>query len=260
MFTPAPGQGFSPVKAEPKTPALANLPEIHLSAEKLPSKGLSYPAGCEISYRPYSFGEVKKVSQSKMTAKAAYQEVLSGISCSFGPENLTMSDFLFIGLLRKISTLGSSKATVIYRCAGCFKENSAFLNSSQMEFEDVAIPSVPAKVSLQAGEFLFGFPTVGALIHLESLGKSEDPVHILASACVSHSIEEMVPIIDSCMGEDSATLEQLDSLLFHGLKPSTFKCSHCEHKNSIELDGGQALIMPFRGDAEPSKSRISFGP
>ena len=43
------------------------LPTVNVN--DLPSKFKPYPQGVEISYTPYTFGELKKFSQSKLSVK-----------------------------------------------------------------------------------------------------------------------------------------------------------------------------------------------
>ena len=44
----------------------------------------------EIQYKPYKYGEIKKMNQSKMSVKQLFKEVLNGIICNFDKELLTL--------------------------------------------------------------------------------------------------------------------------------------------------------------------------
>ena len=71
-----------------------------------------------------------------------------------------------------------------------------------------------------------------------------------------------------CSVMDGKDLIDVDSILTHGLKSVANKCKNkvgknktkfCGHTTEVELDGGQALILPFRKSQKSTRSRIQFG-
>ena len=133
------------------------LPEINLKVKELPSKSLPYPDNCEIKYRPYAYGEVKKISQSSMSMKEVYRTLLDGVECSnFDKFDLTLPDALFIGVLRKISTLGVTDVYIPYKCTKCNGTGKHIIKTDNLEFLDLEIPDLPVVAQLTNGEFEFG--------------------------------------------------------------------------------------------------------
>ena len=238
--------------------ASAHLPTIDLSFSEIPSKGLTYPKDGKISYRPYTFGEVKRISQSKVGIKEKYKEALGGITVSFGAENLTMSDALYISHLRKLSSIGTAKVVVPFLCACCFQTNRPTVDTGELEFDDLEIKSSPVFVDLSVGEVSFSPLTVKDYFHLVDIGKEEDEIALAAIQCRDMEFDKAYEMIDQLMPQDAAVLSEVDDLLYHGLKVKEFECKHCQKRTSLELDGGQTLFLPFRPSSEPVQNRIRF--
>ena len=59
--------------------------------------------------------------------------------------------------------------------------------------------------------------------------------------------------------EDISLLGEVDKFLFHGVKPLEGTCKKCKTITKIELDRGQALILPFREREKSTSNRIRFG-
>lgn len=242
----------------------SDLPQISISVDKLPSRGLSYPKGSVIQYRSYSFGEVKKISQSKLDTKASFEFVLLGIESEFDKLDLTLGDFFYLGLLRRISTLGSDKVVIPYRCGGCNKISEYTVEVTNIEFEDLEIPELPIIVEFSDRELEFNPLTVNKVFELLKLGKEKDELSLIAKQC-NLTFEEAYNFIDKANPSDSKLINEVDRLLYHSVKDVEFECKEklndktCNHKNIIELDGGQALMMPFREREESIRGKIHFG-
>lgn len=258
-FTPTTRQ----VPAVQSSTKSSNIPEVTLSVRELPSKGLTYPEGGFIKYRPYSFGEVKKTSGDKnISTKDGFLKVLEGVECNFDKNILTVSDVLYIGLLRKLSTLGSVKVTVPYKCESCSTENREVINTQELEFEDIKFDrsnQFPVIAELSTGTYQFKPLTISAFFNAIDAGKGNDEVGLIAACCVSHSFENSYKVVDGALGEDAEIINEVDSLLYHGLKPVPSKCRKCGNIIQIELDGGQALVLPFRETRTTARNRIRFG-
>jgi hypothetical protein len=237
------------------------IPEINIQVTSLPSKSLAYLENTIIKYRPYTFGEIKKVSQSKLSIRDSFELVLSGIETNLGSKyDLTVSDVLYLGLLRKLSTLGSNKVNLPYTCSQCNNKSSHILDiQNDLEFDDIKAPKLPiiAEFSNKVIEFM---PiTVNKFFYLMDKGLEKDELAIMAIQATNLDFEESYKFFQNITGEDIFLAEQIDQDLYHGLKPVSFECSQCKSKIKFELDGGEALILPFREYKESIKTRIHYG-
>ena len=252
----------APASAEPKPQGY--LAEVQISPDKLPSMGKLYPKNAIIKYRPYTFGEVKKISQDKLTVGENLKAVISGISTSFDPMTLTLADTLYLGLLRKISTFGdASQFRAQYQCH-CGKVDEFALRLTELEFDEIRAPEFPITIDFTSGTALAFSPiTVGEFIELCARRLETDEVasYAVQVRTPGISFEKALEILYAVTGEDAAALMQADEYMYHGLKPIVRTCSNekCKARHDIELDGGQALILPFRNPAESARRRIRFG-
>lgn len=230
-----------------------------INVRTLPSKMLPYPKGAGITYRPYLYGEVKGLSSSKLTALQMVQYAMEGVTTSFDKQLLTLSDAIFIALLRKISTLGTTKFTVGYECDGCEKPQKFTIPSDEIEFEDLSMDKLPVVARLTAGELKFSPLTFGGYAKMVEEGRVGDPVWALAYMCCSLPLEEAYKVLYGAPPADMEVLEEVDRLLYHGVKSREEVCPACKAVNYVELDGGDVFIGPFRESSQPRESRIRFG-
>ena len=249
---------FTPTSPNPKSEEKF-LPQISLDdVEQIPSKFLTYPEKSTIKYRPYSYGEVKKISQSKHSKKDEFNVILEGIECSFDKMDLTVSDLLYLGLLRKISTLGTTKVEAKYDCSGCEKVVGKTFQLTDLNLKELEVPELPVVVDLDSGEFEFTPLTVKDCFDLIDKDKVSDHISLLATMCRNKSFEEAYEIFFNCSSPDGMILEEVDKLLIHEVEPLEAVCS-CGAKTLIELDGGQALLLPFRESTDTPRDRVRFG-
>jgi len=230
-----------------------------LSVDVLPSKWLSYPPNSSISYKPYVFGEIKKFNQSKLRGKPRLDFIMSGIESSFPKEELTLADMLYIGLMRKISTLGDAKTQITFLCEHCGMSNSFILLNSEMAFDDIEAEKLPVVVTLSDGDYQFSPLTVQGYSDLMEDDLQNDIVHTLAKECINRPYENAYKRFYAANTEDGTLLDEIDELLYHGVTPMDRKCDHCEGLTQVEVEGGEILISPFRDDSEPTPNRIRFG-
>lgn len=248
---------FTPTSPKPKAEEKF-LPQINLDVDQVPSKFLTYPKGSTIKYRPYSYGEVKRISQSKHSKKDEFNVILEGIECSFDKMDLTVSDLLYLGLLRKISTLGTTKVEAKYDCSGCKKVVGKVFQLTDLSLKDLEVPDLPVVVDLDCGEFEFTPLTVKDCFDLIDKDKVSDHISLLATMCRNKPFEKAYELFFNCSSPDGMILEEVDSLLRHEVAPIEAVCK-CKAKTMIELDGGQALLLPFRKSKKSARSRIRFG-
>lgn len=278
---PGPKRKTPPVRVQASTaaapaapapdPAHAHIPEIDIALKDLPSQGKPYPPGTSVRYRPYTFGEVKKISQGSTEGRRRFDAIMAGVDCrGIDKWKLTLGDALYLGLLRKISSVGTSKAHIPYVCGHCGSRNVLVLDIGgadkvALEFDDIAAPALPIRVELSCGDRVFMPVTVGDFVarldKLVSPEGVEDGIAMLASYCVNVPFEQAYEEFSNVTGTDGELLNEIDRLLYHSAKDMITNCASeaCGKKNSVELDGGQALILPFRTDQEPLGGRIHFG-
>lgn len=257
---------FSPDFVDPDA---HDLPLIEL-ASPMPSKGISYPIGSKISYRPYVFGEIKKVSGSKTTFMELAKIILTGIKTSFPIGDLTFYDFLYLALLRKLSTIGDTTIIATHVCPNkkCQSSNSYEVKVGpkvcEIEFWDVDYPELPISVDLKLGEeepttYEFSPLTILQYLELERRNLHKDPVSKLAMQCKNVDFNTVRSRLYRAYGEESDVLAQIEDLLFHGVKPINVSCPNCGAINLLQLDGGGIIIRPFRTREEVAHDRIRFG-
>jgi hypothetical protein len=235
------------------------FPEMGVAVDKLPSKSLAYPPGSTIHYRPYSFGEVKKISQMKsLTDIELFDFALDGVTTSFDKERLTMPDILYIGLLRKISTVGVTNASIHCICSKCKNRVSKQFSIQDIDFHDMKAPDLPVIVTLSNQTMEFSPLSLGAFRKLYAMKKHDDEIAIYAAQCLNLTFEEAYKLIYNANAADHTLLEEVDEYMYHSLAPVDVQCE-CGAKNKIEPDGEAALIAPFRVDEGATRSRIQFG-
>ena len=254
----------SRVKKEEVVAQSSTSPEIDVNelsdAMKLPSKFLPYPKNCSIKFRPYTFGEIKVYNQSKLNAIDNIKFVLKGITCSFDSLLLTVSDFLYIGLLRRLATFGGSKFSLAHICKHCKERQTELFDNSSIEFQDIIAPALPARVNLSVGKLEFTPITLKDYIFILEENKQSDDIALMAVQCRNKPFDEAYELIYNLSSTEGAIIDKVDKSLYHSIKPLIFKCSKCGEKNSIAVEGGTALIYPFRDEREkPIEDVIHFG-
>jgi len=260
-------ENSKPVIKQEETPNTGYIPRV--TVDELPSGFKTYPKGCEISYRPYSYGEVKAISGSQnVDARSGIRRILEGVTTSFPKEDLTVGDALYLGLLRKLSTMGTAKVKAFWKCSRCGAQGTYVTQQDEFEFTDMKAPSLPVKLTLSTGEYEFMPLTVGDYFKLVEDGRENDAVSKLAHECRNRSLDDAYKtFFDVVNAEDAALLEKVDEYLFHELKPIEIQCTgkdnygeRCQSKIKLELDVGEQIILPFREERQESlDNRIHFG-
>ena len=259
MFTPVP----APQPQQFKKPVSNSLASIHISVASLPSKGKVYPDGANISYRPYTFGEIKKVSQSKLSEVDFIDFLLEGITLNFDPLILTVADLGFIGILRKLSSLGNSSGLYVNsKCSACSAENKKQLELNSLDFDELTVDfPIIWELTRDNGEnyeFHFSPMTIGDFKVVLTKKKTEDVTALLAISCRNHPFEETYAIFESLSLGEADNLQKVEKYLIHGIKPVEITCA-CGKITTVRLEADQQLVLPFRGPQESVKSRIRFG-
>lgn len=243
------------------------LPTVDINIERLPSQGKSYPENFAASYRSYSFGEIKYASTSKLDEKKALELVLTGVKTGMPKTDFTLNDVLFIGLLRKMSSLGTAKAQVPFSHPDTGEVIYHVFGLEDIEFKDMEAPELPIAVTLSNNEEYKFMPlTVKNFLRLKKLKKDKDSVAMYAAMCTNHKFEDAYKFFNETLDrEDGEILEEIDELLDHGVKPLEVKYTsvvdgeEVERTTKIRIEGRQALLLPFRGEGKSVRDKIRFG-
>tara|TARA_B100000700_G_scaffold311500_2_gene393613 strand:+ start:71697 stop:72377 length:681 start_codon:yes stop_codon:yes gene_type:complete len=224
--------------------------------------GKAYPDGVEIHYKPYTFGEVKSFSQSqgKMTMAKRIDQILSGVEITgMSKEDLTFFDFVYISLLRRLTTMNAIEFTLSVGCPNCGAPVKHQFSWEGLVFDDMPAPKLPVVVDICGHQDVKFMPlTVGQYKELARLGIAEDEVAIAAMTS-SLDFKAARELFYDALGDDAALLGEIDKLLFHDLKPAKATCKACETQFLAALDDEASLITPFRKSESATGSRVRFG-
>jgi len=286
---------------------------------KLPSGFLPYPENSRIIADTYSYGEIKRLSDSKIPLDIQYEILLEGIHVTgFDKKDITFFDFIFIGVLRKLSSIKDKGFSVPFVCPRCKKQNNPKLMLSDLGFSDLEVPKLPVNLTLTDSNdgndsnntvLSFNPLTIGGFIEIfkkDMLYQKNDNneyirdtdgnytnnlTSLMASQCTLDFDEAYKLIFNITDYDDIALLNEVDLLLGHGLEAIPVTCNQkigkpspppqlstedklagkkqtqfindnrkpCGYIVNIKLDGGEALIRPFRADSKPTEHRIDFG-
>ena len=157
-------------------------------------------------------------------------------------------------------------------CEGCKKVSTTIVNSENLEFDDLDIPDLPVVVPLSDGkEYEFKPITVRQYFDLVKLGEQNNTMAMLAMSCENEDFDiALKKFFNVTNVEDAEMLQEVDKMLYHGVKDVENICKNkkynedgtevkCMRKTMLELDGGRALLLPFRERKESPRDRIRFG-
>lgn len=254
---------FDEVKSEFKKSALETV-EINLI--DIPSKFLPYPEGAIIKYRPYYFEEIKNHDQSKgITAREEVDFVLSGVCANFDKYSLTLSDYFYINLLRRMSNIPEGDYDIIarYKCKGGAHLSENIFKASSIEIDYLDVPSLPVTVEFTSGQkYSFKPLTVSGYLRLVEeglIGRGSKKNRIIPSVsmcCVNAPYEEIFEFIRTLTHPaDEFLIEYIDSKLYHSLKPMTFQCTY-KYREYLEKDGWTINKLNKMKMTEEGKNQI----
>lgn len=137
--------------------------------DEMPSRFLPYPEGVRIFYRPYEYDEITTFSDSNIGIDERARFVSKGILVrGMDKDMLTLSDWLYLGLLRKVSSLGTGRFTVTVPAdeeLGRLAYTTE-LSMGDISVSDLDVPALPAVMSLRGREVHFSPLTIGGFMKL----------------------------------------------------------------------------------------------
>lgn len=256
------------------------LPEMEIDIETLPSRGVPYPKGSKLSYKTYSFGEVKKASVSNMGMVPSLKLAISGVTADgFDPRQLTVIDALYIGLLRKVSSMGGLEFEIPYACHACGSPSKARFSHSDITFRDLSdeVTELPITAEIAGVDYKFTCMTVKQFLELHS-GRYDkvfkegkiDRVAVYASMITNVPFAQAYDALyDNRDPLDIEVLNEIDKLLVHDIKALKTTCKAesteegnsktCDTVNLVKLEGREALLLPFRKGEKTARNRIRLG-
>ncbi len=267
--------------------------EIVMEAKDLPSTGKHYPRGCKISYKSYTFLEINKLSNDKIPDDVKQSIMLEGINCSFDKNYMSWFDFLYLCLHRKLSSLTSPQFSFSYSCECSSKPITKTFDLMSIAYKDINV-DVPVTIDFFSTRQLSFYPLTimdynflvsNDLLFMDNqrndiaiysvMAKQEfnEPI-TMESFKINYKL--LSKMTDS---RDIELLQIMNSNLDHGLEPFVWTCNNryiskpknpdiendtdtfenCKLKHKTELDGGELLIVPFRGQEYNAKNRIYYG-
>jgi hypothetical protein len=256
------------------------LPTVTVQPNTLPSKGLCYPKGSYFTYTGYTYGEVQMISGSrKMTYLEVMKRAHSAIRVQgtrMNPNDITLFDVLYLGIARKLSTLGGNEFEITAFCEAkkCNAEYKKVFNQADIKFKDIEAPELPLCVTLSNNvELEFSPITVGDFYELseggmfyKAMGQKgnktlfEDPIAVKAAQVKNMKFLEAYEMIKNLTdAEDSELMDEIDTMLLHNIEPLTHTCEACGRENTLQLEGKESLIKPFRTGDSTIRNRIRFG-
>jgi hypothetical protein len=241
----------------------------NIEVKTLPSKGLAYPHDATISVRPYSFGEIKRLAESTLSLYDKLLTIASGVNTNFSKNSLTFSDVIYLGVIRKLNTLGTTKAIYPFTCPKCKTENKHIFDHSDLETDDIEASELPISAVMSDGKTYEFMPlnfndakaiSEGSYNKLIGGSMLKNKTAFNALLCKSVPFEQSYLFFNSTTDSiDHEILEEIDSLLAHDIKPLTGECSQCKTKIRLPLKNAVDMVLPFREQEESIRSRISFG-
>ena len=226
-----------------------NTPIINVDLSTLPSKGLLYPEDATIDIRPYSFGDMKRLNGGHYNElEKLIGFVLSGVMPSFEAEDLLLIDFMYIALLRKLSSNTGTEYQCEYECNQCGESNIYRFKMTDIDTYDLG-EGFPKTIPHSSGfDLVFHPATIKNYRYLAKNKQLENEVAFTAVQVANFSFKEAYEIVDNSYLEDMEKLEEIDRDIAVGVKPNESSCGKCGHKNLIGLERWDRMISPFRSD------------
>lgn len=229
----------------------------------LPSAFLQYPEGSAVLCSPFSFGDLSRFNNSNMTEVQFFEFVLEGIETKgFDKYDLTYYDVVYLALLRKMNSLGSTQVTLTSICDHCGHINTNHMDTQFFyDFVDLEIEEMPLTLELNSGELELKFITIRDWMELANKDMLDDSLNLYAKSVANRIFDEAYQTIYNATGQDIEVLNLADKMLYHGLKPLSLVCESCfngYHAN-LSSEDVNSIIRPFRGEEESVRCKIHFG-
>lgn len=236
------------------------LQGAYTQVTELPSGFKAYPQNAQILYRPYNYQELDDYNDSMVLLSEGYRFILGGIEVrNMRREDITLGDFLYIALLRKLSSLGTQQFTVSITHGA--ERYSKVYTFEDIEFSELLAPNLPVSAVIAGVKMVFKPLTIGQFISLCESKLQDNERALMAAQCINLPFKDARQLIDGAMGDDLFTLHTVDQYLTHSIKPLEISYTHqgraCNSR--VDIDDPLSIVAPFRGQEEPAGNTIRFG-
>lgn len=246
------------------------IPTIKIDLNALPSRGVVYPKHATIEYRGYLFGELQEINGSKgRTFVDTMKDAMAGITTTgMRVEDITLPDAVYLGILRRMSSCGTSEFEIKYSCrvGNCAEVNTHIFSQNNISFNDLEIDGLGVSFELSNekkyelapmtyGDFLqLAYGVRGSTLKGDLL---KNKTAILAIMCKNHKFDSVYHDFYNLSNQDDIdTIKEANEALHHDLKPLDATCKKCGFKNKVVLEGRDSLIKPFRSGGSADRKRI----
>lgn len=237
--------------------------------KNLPSNFLPYPNNSRVVCDTYTYGEIKKINDSKLPLDIQYEIILSGVHTEgFNKHDLTFFDFLYVGILRNLSSLPGTKFSISYYCPKCKDIRTEVLPLDVITFDDLTVPSLPLYVDfltiekhsflpftignfiyLYRNDLLYLKDAKGEIIYSEDGSPVRDQMALIAVQCTSMDFKTAYKTFSELREQgDMQFLEMIDPMFDHGLKRVKIVCNTRIGDPPIS-DRGNTNNPPFNSGA-----------
>lgn len=266
-------------ESKERTKSSINIPILDVS--DLPSNWITYPPNSSIKVRRYTFGEIDKFNQSTLNIVSRIDLILEGIITSFDKDDLTIGDYLYLALYRKLFTFGDGVFSVKVGCPKCGKVHTFNVKTKDIDFNTLNLEKLPIVLTMVDGTKLSFSPLTIRDLKSNNANNRDinSPIVELASQVRNMSYDEAYDIIyHSSNVDDENALREIQKYLDFGAKNIETKCINkitvpdeatpngtkdesCDQLISVDLqvEREDVYIYPFREFTGDSRATISFG-
>jgi len=238
-----------------------------VTIDVLPSKFMPYRPLTKLEMRAFTLGDLKVLGSPDITERTQI-DIFGNAIVNADIMKLSWPDTLFVNSHITLFTIPTQSWTVEVICKNpeCRNKISSKLDRDNFfEFEDLTIPDYPLNLELKKQNVQFGILTTQK--HLDFIDKAPNipeslrETYILASMALNlGTTDEAFEFLKSITSlEEMESLNEIDSLLYHDVKPLEIKCDKCNTSNKYEVGLEVSTLRPFRESTIPPRSRITFG-
>ena len=250
---------------DPEVKANSSLPEISVDLENLPSRGLPYPEA-KITYRPYTYGELIHLAQSSKGKANTNNDIIDSIQYTLNgiyvanieKEDLTLSDYNYISVLRKISTIGQGDLFLSWKCPECGYQNKTEFTLFDLEFVNLTQKGFIAELSGREVDFV-PLTVRNYIKFLRNKATTLDKdIALLALQVKNMKFEEAYQFLYNLTGINIEILKEVDNLLYHDVKDIEVKCQKgdCGFTSKLPFQVIDKFLVADQGHRGSVKAKI----
>lgn len=249
---------------ENETDALLNQKTENclIQVKDLPSGYKGYPKGTIISYEPLKLKELEILNtDEKLDTSYAIAMLLDAIHCNtLTPEQLYFYDVIYIGIVRKIQSFGSTRGTIRRRCPKCGNIVSKTFDYADIEFKQMLAPDLPIRMEVCGRTVEFCQLSMQDFLQIE---EDEGMLGVYAKYIRNLEPQDAKNLVENASGIDIKKLDFVDRQMDYGIKPFLVTCTNtvlnpqtgkeeiCNEEVALEVKSPFEVVFPedeFEGD------------